>query len=59
MKENVSEEAILGWHEERNEKLRILFEMGDGDLMEKKGRVEINSPIKLGLKVKKNKPNKY
>ena len=36
MKENVSEEAILGWHEERNEKLRILFEMGDGDLMEKK-----------------------
>ena len=36
MKDNVGEEAILGWHEERNEKLRILFEMGDGDFDGKK-----------------------
>ena len=60
MEETVGEgAAVLGWDGERNEKIRVLFEMGDGDLMEKKGRVEINSPIKLGLKVKKNKSNKH
>ena len=28
--------VALGWDGEKNEKIRVLFEMGDGDLMENK-----------------------
>ena len=37
MEETVGEgAAVLGWDGERNEKIRVLFEMGDRDLMENK-----------------------
>ena len=58
MKEDVGEEAILGWYEREMRSLGFCLKWVMG-IWWKKRRAKITSPIKLGLKVKKNKPNKY